>query len=43
MNILNLVIDRESNKILKYLAELLKTRPSEKRNLVEHSFGKNKI
>ncbi len=41
MNILNLVIDKESEKILDHLADLLKTRPNYKQYLVNNIFGKN--
>jgi hypothetical protein len=43
MNILNFVIDQESHTVLKYLANSLKARPTEKKNLVEHKFGKNQL
>jgi hypothetical protein len=43
MNILNYAIDKESEKILDYLTEQLKSRPSELRNLVQNAFGKNKM
>ena len=43
MNILNYAIDQESHSILSYLASILKTRPTEKKNLVEHKFGKNQL
>jgi hypothetical protein len=33
MNILNYAIDKEAENILAYLSEVLKSRPSEKRNL----------
>ena len=43
MNILNFAIDKESERILHYLADVLKSRPTQKRNLVQNSFGKNKM
>lgn len=43
MNILNFSIDKENENILHYLCDLLKNRPSDRRNLVQHFYGKNKI
>lgn len=43
MNILNLAIDKESERILEYLCEVLKTRPNIKNCLVNNTFGKNNL
>lgn len=43
MNILNLVIDHESEQTLNYLCRLMKDHPDLSKELVNHSFGKNKL